>query len=455
MAQVKEFVDGIVEIKDYNYVRSIDDPDAFVNKYIDYFSKLTDSPHAYHEMMAYILLSAATGLLRFDVGGTVTGFRTNLYCLLIGPSSVSRKSTCANFAHRILDGGLTQDFKVAPNFTPGGLQEDLAERPCDSSLLFMDEFQGTWEEMNKQMFMIGTRKMLLSLYDTGNWKYRRTSKGTGKKKEKDVVEITDVSLTVAGLCTEDILENIKVSDITDGFFARFCVCYPFSKSKSSSIFGGGGLRQGDPSKEEKLSAHLYKLYQKCYNIMERIEDGEINDAVQFSEDSIARLEKLEVLFQNRYKENEVMMIISNRMLMTAIKFSVMIAASMSDLSKDDTISVEEKHAIFGINMAKRLIKYSNRVADNLTGSWIEKFRKRVVKVLLSRGGCTSRSDLIRNINVSSKQFNDITLTLIDMHLIYSFIDIIGESKKETQFYALQSYDREKKSLLYDEEEDYE
>ena len=166
----------------YNFKRTITDPDHFVNRYIDYASQRTSAPWDYHEALALILLANVTRGLKWDLPSNPGGLRTNLFVILYGRSGTSMKSTAMKIAAQLLRLTLP-GAELSSSFTPGALEEQMAERRNATSMVWFDEFTRTLDLMHHQSFMAGLRGFLLTMYGEEDYTYRRTSKGHGKKKE--------------------------------------------------------------------------------------------------------------------------------------------------------------------------------------------------------------------------------------------------------------------------------
>ncbi len=204
---------------EYNFRTAFPD-DHFVSEYIRYASQQTDASHEYHEAVALALLSVATPDVVAPIAQFPLGLRTNLYLLLVGTTSLSRKSTAKDIgkdlAKRVWPGVLLNEKS-----TPEAFAQDLASRSARSSLWAVDEFAQMLVQMHKRDFMTGLAGLLLEVYSGADYTYQRTSKPS--------VAITAPHLSLVGCCADTIFDKLHEDDVTSGLLPRFGIVMPTSK----------------------------------------------------------------------------------------------------------------------------------------------------------------------------------------------------------------------------------
>ena len=98
LKQIADFdEDFAIQAEAYSFLSPCP-PDHFLTRWIDSASKRTDAAHEYHEAAGLVLLASATPNVRARLRPYPRGLPTNLYVLLIGDSTISRKTTSANLA---------------------------------------------------------------------------------------------------------------------------------------------------------------------------------------------------------------------------------------------------------------------------------------------------------------------------------------------------------------------
>jgi hypothetical protein len=205
-------------------------PGHFLADYIAYGAERTDAAHEYHEAAGLTLLSAATPGVKAQLKHA-SKLGTNLYTLLIGKSTLSRKSTAKECARELHDAALG-GASLADLSTPEAFLEQLALHSGRVSTWWVDEMTELLEKLAHAKYMSGLRSALLQLYDGRDHEYRRhTKRGKGGEREADVDWIRDPHLVLLGLATPSIFETLTLADITSGFLPRYAVSMPTGKPR--------------------------------------------------------------------------------------------------------------------------------------------------------------------------------------------------------------------------------
>ena len=77
-------------------------PEHFVSRYVAWAAAHTDAPLEYHEAMALALLSHISPGVRAGLSPYPNGLPLNLYLILCGTTTRSRKSTAQNLGNALL-----------------------------------------------------------------------------------------------------------------------------------------------------------------------------------------------------------------------------------------------------------------------------------------------------------------------------------------------------------------
>jgi hypothetical protein len=185
--------------------------ESWLRRYVNYASKQTTSPMAYHIVGALSCLSALTpsnvGLLHAGVWP----IRSNFFGVMVGRSGDDQKSTACYIAKRIISEA--QNNLIQPNpVSPEGLQESLGDQSRQT--LVYSEF-GQFLTQTKQGYGEGLKTLITDLWDC--------SPVTRRKAKKDEsVEVKDPRLSIISACALPFLsDHTNASDWTGGFLARW------------------------------------------------------------------------------------------------------------------------------------------------------------------------------------------------------------------------------------------
>lgn len=187
-------------------------PASFLRNYAVYASQLTDCNAIYHLGAGLTLLSqTAPDDLHIRLGNKLFA---NLYVLIVGPSTSSRKTAAVKIAREVLDEALPGRACEAPG-SYEGLVESLRAQP--KQLIPYEEF-GQFLSQAEKSYLTPIKTGLTSIYDGSP--AGRVLAATKTKRALPPVQKPRLSLLCA--CAPGYLSrHTEPVDWTDGFFARF------------------------------------------------------------------------------------------------------------------------------------------------------------------------------------------------------------------------------------------
>lgn len=194
--------------------------DHFVSRYVRYCEKQTDAPQDYHEAGALSLLTLATPQLRANLAPYPGGLATNLYLLLVGPSTTSRKSTAQNLAADIAK-SFRPSAELPASMSTEAMIERLANQAGVAKLWLPDEFGMTLAQIARRDYKSGIEELLLSLYGGKDYIYAT--------KNGPATEIHAPHLSVLGAATPESLALAGPTALLGGLLPRFGVIFPRTK----------------------------------------------------------------------------------------------------------------------------------------------------------------------------------------------------------------------------------
>jgi hypothetical protein len=411
----------------YQWKSSIPDPSSFINNYIDYAALLTDAAHDFHEAVAFYLMSVVSQGLKMKLPNMPNGLRGNLYMILYGISSHSRKSTSMDIGRDVLQRAVP-GVQLPANFTPGGLEEEIAERSSQPAAMFADEFSRIIDQMHHQSYMSGLRQFLLTMYANEDWEYVKTSKG--KKKEKDRVVIERSHLCLLGNVTPSITKYLQPRDIEDGFMARFAIVNPEHKPPRKRI----GELIMSPRQRNGLVLQLSKIRQACKNLAATEENGP-EDAVVIEPDALDALDEYQEEIEQS-KQTDIGLIMMERMGIISMKLAMLIALSRCDPTTMTQLRVQHIDALAAMEVARKWGKWGAEFAGSLYESDIDKHIRRASAWLVEYNGMMSRSDIAKRMKLSKRNLDEVQMTMIDRGIISLTEKRYGESTRPTLLWVL-------------------
>jgi hypothetical protein len=212
------------KLKSSNFKIEIKEND-FIESYCNsYACKVSDGPKKYQEIMALSVISTVLNrhvYLRYGVHNLYP----NLYVVLLGKSTVMRKSAALDMA-RYLIPSFNEKLILPNDFTPEGLFNLLTDKP--SGLIKWSEFGGFLVNASTKTYQAGIKEFLTDAYDC--------PVKLNKRLSNNEYSINDIYLNIITASTIDwFTENIAQRDIFGGFLGRLFIFPALQKIKISGI----------------------------------------------------------------------------------------------------------------------------------------------------------------------------------------------------------------------------
>ncbi len=180
---------------------------SFIRDYVRWAARSTDANVAYHIVAAITLLAQAVPLdFSVPFGRPV---HTNIFGLLIGPSTLARKTAAISLAESVLQIALPENVGEQPG-SPEGLIDALCERP--QQLIFWGEY-GAFLAGAERGYQMPIKTRLTEAYDS-NPIGRKKANGKGVRVDNPRLSI------LAGVAPGYAERHSELVDWTEGFFAR-------------------------------------------------------------------------------------------------------------------------------------------------------------------------------------------------------------------------------------------
>ncbi len=348
----------------------------FFAQYIQFASETTDCPEMFHWFISYVVASAVIGKnVSFPFGDNL--LFPNLWLILIAPSSEYRKSTALGIGLSMLR-KISLRLVLPSRFTEEAFMNDLVLNP--QGLIPFYEFKSLLDLVRKD-YNSGLKSLLTELYDVPDFLVRKTMAG------EKIVERPCVSI-MAATTMEWFLTSCKEDDFGSGFLPRFLFVPVRSKSRDLPI-----PPPANQIKKQKLIDELIQI-QKI--------KGRISLTCEAEKEHNAWY----VNFKHRDKIPQFMGIYS-RLQIYLIKL-----AMIHSIVVFGSVSITEASIKEAIGLIEWLLtEFEGLAISEFTFSKFEKQKKKILGLI--QGGTNERAVLVRNSNMSAKEFNEVILTLIE------------------------------------------
>lgn len=382
----KEFTSGGIRVTSYGIDRgdsgagverdpsargSVPEPKVhrpvLVSRYCAYAEQQTGASEDYHEAVILGLLATLVGDTRADL--SVGPLPLNLYLVLVGPSSISYKSTSQKIGQRLIESVLP-DTVLADRMTGEGGIYGLAARSYRSSLWMPDELGVTLTQIYTRDFMRPLEELFLTLYGEDRYVYQRAS---------GVTNVNGVRLSIVGAATPESLSGAGSGAVLGGLLPRFGIVFPPVSDSVRDLQAGVDLTVERNDLISRLTA-IAGLTQA---------GGRTHQMVKFTSEALTVLANTERTLRGNI----------NAVRLPIMAYKVAALAALSDLR----LEANEQDAIYAdyvikkwANGADKLDPYLRRKDSDLE---FERKLESVTSYLRMHGGTAFRSTISRELRL--------------------------------------------------------
>lgn len=389
--------------------------DSFVAEYKAWANEATDAPEQYHEVSCFIALSAciANGLslsLKFS-----DNFRPNLWALVLGDSTLSRKTTSMRMAMDLLS-DLDSELILASDGSAEGLLTGLSGRPKRVSIFYKDEVSGFFDSINRKDYLAGFPETLTQLYDV--------PKVLSRLLRKETITVTEpYFIFFGGGIRDKVFSLINDDYILSGFLPRFIVVS--SDNDITRIRRTGPPTSVSTTKKDALVNRLTDLKERygvqvpmmigtqTVLIEGKIEAHLTQEAWDFFGDSEELLQK--TAFDSPWQMLALPTL--SRMAFSMLKMSMLVAASRKPVSSSNRLEIDitdMKQAAYYIQKwgqnSLDLIMASGKSAN-------EKKLENVLTFIRSASEGVTQTQIMQRFHMTSKEMRELRDTLADRGLV--------------------------------------
>lgn len=378
---------------------------TIVEKYIAWGEEATDASPVYHELSSFIVLSSLlAGNLKLETSfGTI---RPNLWGMILGDSTLTRKSTAMRMAIDIID-FVDADILLATDGSAEGILTGLAGRPGKPSMFFRDEVVGFFDSIRKKDYLAGIPQLFTQLYDTNPVR---------RMLRKELIAVDNpIFIFFGGGIRDQFFVACDESFVYSGFLPRFIIV-------SGTTDRTRLRRLGPPTPElTEKKQQIYSKFHELYHTYAQVAEvellgqqatmpvdtiahmtpeafdlyGDINERLQEAADNAPDKAKADPTFE--------------RMGMSMLKMALLVAASRQE-PEDFKIEVTEVDIRRAAKYTQQWGQHSLDVLMNLGQTVAMRTVDRAYQWIKIHPGST-RSNLMRAMNLTKRQMVEIEETL--------------------------------------------
>lgn len=382
---------------------------TFIEDYIDWAKSLGDAAEQYHQAGALIILSALlSGCVRLPTSfGTV---KPNVWFMILADTTLTRKSTAMDIAMDLLE-EVDSSTILATDGSIEGLMGSLATRPGQPSIFLRDEFSGLLEAITKKDYYAGMAETLTKLYD---------GKLQKRVLKKEVIEVKDPTLIVfAGGIKNKVCGLLTHEHVSSGFIPRFVFITAESDLDKVKPLGPPTLR--DTTRRDQILSTMRDL-KGHYFTEPRLYKNDEGRLVfetpqpynaQLTPEAWKRYNDLErTMTQAALKSQhpELLTPTYDRLCKSALKTSVLVAASRQRPKGGSDVAVEMIDLLVAIRYLEQWYLYTNEIINNVGVTHGEREFDKILQAVVREPGI-ARSKLMQRYHLTARNADYIFATL--------------------------------------------
>lgn len=357
---------------------------TFVDKYVAWARKKTDGAVEYQIASAFTMLSACFS----EIGYATPKYGKlglNLWFMLLGDTTLSRKSTSRQLMLRMLrayERFAGYQIDIGSNVTAEGLVKHLAGRDKLTSLFHRDEVQGMFKEFVTKTYMAAAADQFTELYD-GHVPViiRATGAQSAVKAVQSERAETNFIMYLMGI-TAKVSEVLTVDYFRSGFLARFIYVIADSPERT---FESEAIEQANEveviKQDDEMEAIVRSLYESSLYWQKK--GAPFPRPVRMTDEALKRFNEFKWEmgnYTNGHPQEESIEPSRQRLALSIWKCAVLLA--MYDKSDE----VENRHVLIAIHYAEQWFKNLVRMAGAISASEWQREVDELEAVLVHKGG---------------------------------------------------------------------
>ncbi len=379
---------------------------AFVREFIRLREGTNDAPLEYAEAHAIGTLAAIAGpRLTIPVRQKPRPIACNLFVVIVGPSTIARKSDVQEHTHHLLKEIVPGHLIEAPGSSEALIQ-DLSSHQETGGVLFVDELAWWFAAAKRKTYLSEMKGYVMRAYDGSPLSRRNRAKlQKGRDGMMNRAEDADVAdepcLTILGTSTPERLAQVSSrEDIDDGWWPRWIIVWPESRPPLRPMGPPDGaileLRAG-------VAARLQKV------------DGRLAGGVQalLTPQAWDTANKIFEALETRAVEEPDVAAFVSRMELRVLKVAALLALA-DDLAGRGNVIVQEGHVTDADRLCTRWLTDARRFAESVGLNEFEYSLNQAWRALIRmKGRRGPRRDIARAAHVQARVLDEIEKTLVD------------------------------------------
>jgi hypothetical protein len=383
-------------------------PRTIIDDYKDWACAATDASAQYHELSIFVLLSilTASGLKLETSYGE---FTPNLWGLILGDSTLTRKTTAMKLAMSFVD-EIDRDLILATDGSAEGILTGLSTRPSMVSTYFKDEVAGFLDSIAKKEYLAGLPEILTQLHDVPPIYTRRLRKET-------ITISSPIFIFFGGGIRDKVYSLVNEQLILSGFIPRFLIVSgetDLSQIRTTGPPTQAG-KEGRAGIKEQLSS-LYTSYNRTAPIEVAGQRTMINAKAEvfLTTEAWTRYQAIEMQMieaANNSAMSHLALPCFERLSRSLLKMTMLVAASRQE-PEVETVTAEVTDVLIA---GKYIQQWGNYTVDLILNSGRSQAQRVIEAVLnaIKRQPGISRGKIMQHYHLTAREMTEIENTMVD------------------------------------------
>lgn len=388
--------------------------ETILDAYQGWLEEATDALPIYHELSGFIILSSILASnLRLEASyGTVV---PNLWGLILGESTLTRKSTAMTHARDLLS-YLDETIEIGSEGSIEGMLQELSQRPRMASMFYRDEVSGFIDAITHKEYLAGMAETLTHLYDAPRV-FRRMLK-------KETVHVQEpVFIFFGGGVEEEVYSKVSENHVTSGFLPRFLVVSGQTDLTRLRLTGPASAE--NMNRRQKIYDTMGELYHR-YNQTEAVRIGnqtihrQSTYHVELTSNAWEMYQVIESKLTTAANESNVPNLALptfERLSRSCLKMSMLLAAARQEPNADNAVACEPDDITNAAYYVQRWGQYSielmQKAGKSTAMRTLERVREHIKDHVDRTGRGVLHSDIMRHFKLKKREMDEVMDSLMD------------------------------------------
>jgi len=339
------------------------------------------------------------------------GLRPNLWIILLGPSTIYRKTTSLSIAAKVLR-EVDERIFLPTDFSPQSLVAEFSQRQGHAGLLMRDEVSGFFHTVKRADYMAGAKELLIKLFDGDSFRRRLRS--------EEFVVNSPYFVWLGGAVTEKFLDAVTEEDVFSGLLIRFILVMPESKPDTRPLrYGSPQLDTDREELVEELKRFRTTLEEPWHLVLgSRVLSGNAPKFFVMEPESLARYNQFVTLLESMSLDDPVAEKLNSRIGPLTLKLMMLFSLNHpNSLNAElNTFRVDLRVVLKSIMWAELFRQHLTTVLTGIGRTRKERLYDRALELTKQNPGI-SRSKVMRRLKLYARSMDDLEQTLVQRDLL--------------------------------------